>query len=173
MWADVGRRQRACVWTRGTERAMCDRFRIGKTKTEPRTTKWDHSEKTERLSWSHTAQTQMGRVSETETERDPCRETKRQLRGEEVALGKWGGGPRGLGGLRAPGLLPPAWTPGGSLRGPVRRSAETGRARPALRGPGAPWPRTARPGCGRAAPSRPAAQRGPGHRRSRCRSPVS
>lgn len=173
MWA--GDRQRACVRARATDRAVSDRFRMGETKTEPQESGITVRKRKDSESEPHNADPD--RESVRDRDRDPWRETNRRLRTREVRRRlPWGSGEEGhgdRGGLGTPGLLPPAWTPGAHSEGLCGRHAVAGRTRPALRGPGAPWPRRARPGCGRAAPSRPAAQRGPGRRRSRCRSPES
>lgn len=70
-----------------------------------------------------------------------------------------------MGGEEA-GLLPPAWTLGFTQRAWKGCLA-------ALRGPGAPWPRTTQPGCGREGPSHPAALWGRGHHLPHCQSPES
>jgi hypothetical protein len=88
------------------------------------------------------------------------------------ALGKEGGtqGPGGglgpLGCCRLPG---PCGAHSEGLCGLPHRGGP-GRA---LRGPGAPWPHTDRPGCGKVDPSRPVAPTGLGRRRPRCPSPGS
>lgn len=163
--ADVaGDRHRACVWGQGRQRARV-RFRIqrrnqsqgagGITVTEQRTPSEPHHPDPDR-------------VPETEV---PGERQKTQEEGGRRGLpgGGGGGGDKGhRDGEKAwgPWLLPPAWTRGFTQRAGAGFPTGAGRAA-RLRGPGAPWPRTARPACGRAAPSPPAAPRGRGRRRPR------
>lgn len=144
---------RACVWSRGTESE-----RLESRDKKPQS----HSENRGRGQLK-TQPPGQWRV----TDRDLWRNTQTE---------EWEVGGRGKGGTHwAPGLPLPAWTLWGSLRGPVCATPpqRSGRARAGLRGPGAPWPHTALPECGRVGPSRPVAQRGRGLRQPRCPSPGS
>lgn len=173
MWA--GDRHRACMWARKTERG-CERdLESGRQKQSHRESGITVKEQRDSES-SHTIQTQTGeRYRKRQRSLEGDTQTQEEGGKKEVALGKLGGGTQGgkeawgpLGCCRLPGPR------GSSLRGPVRaappRRAGPG---PALRGPGAPWPRTAQPGCGRAAPSRPVVRWGRTHPPLRCRSPGS
>lgn len=117
---------------------------------------WGQTDRTEsRSKWSHSARTEIPGRSHTGGHTHTGRSLERRGRGH----GEGPGGRPGAAvdgrreGLAGPGLLPPAAA--------------------ALRGPGAPWPRRARPACGRGDPSRRGARRGRARLRPRCPSPGS
>lgn len=169
---NVGRcgQETACVCARETHRALCDRFRP----------KQNHSERSGRFRVG--AAQPRPRQGACQRQTDPWRETNRRLGRRDVRRRlPWGGGEEGhgdWGGLGGPWVAATCLDLGGGLTQRAYTAAplqwgKRGQGQAGLRGPGAPWPRRARPGCERAAPSRPAAQPGPGRRRARCRSPGS
>lgn len=171
------------VCGQGRQREGCERFRIRQTTQSHRESGITVKEQRDSES-SHTIQTQTGEC---------YRKRRRSLEGDIQttldSLGRrevrrrlpWGSWEEGHREERRPGGSPPP--PPGCCRLPGPQGAHSeglcglphraGRAAPAVRGLGAPWPRTALPECGRAAPSRPGARRGLGRPPPRCRSPGS
>lgn len=162
-------REMGQIWAGDRHKHVCGgkgdrervRFRIQRQK-QPRR-RWNHSDRTEIQSEPHNPGPDRAPGTEVPGERH------RRLRrrgGGAGCLGDQGPGTgKGLGPLGCCRLL---GHPGFTQRAGARSPTMAGRAAQ-LRAPGAPWPRTARPGCGRAAPSHPAAPRGQARRPPRSR----
>lgn len=147
---------------KGDRESMYERLRTRETKAEPRI-RWNHSDREERFRVRATQR----RPRQCYRDRDPWR-GHRRLSKREVRrglLGELGGGTRGREEAWGPWAAAACLDPGAHSEGQCGLPHLGWQGSPALRGPGAPWSRTARLGCGRAAPSRPAALRGPGRRR--------
>lgn len=147
---------------KGDRESMYERLRTRETKAEPRI-RWNHSDRKERFRVRVTQQ----RPRQCYRDRDPWRGHGRPRKKEvrRRLLGELGGGTRGQEEAWGPWAAATCLDPGAHSEGQCGLPHLGWQGSPALRGPEAPWPRTARLGCGRAAPSRPAALRGPGCRR--------
>lgn len=144
---------------KGDRESMYKRLRTGQTKAEPQI-RWNHSDRTERFGVRAT----QWRPRQCYRDRDPWR-GHRRLRKREVRRLLWGSweeehrhGKEGWG----PWAAAACSDPGAHSEGLCGLPHLGQQGSLALRGLGAPWPRIAQPGCGKAAPSRPAALRGPG-----------